>query len=196
MAADLFRNQLDCACSCRHGRWLPRHARRINPRFPGWRRAFISMQRGGSSKDTWIASATAVEADTLLHAPGKMSNCVAPETICRRVWRIIFLAGPLLRTRRRHCALAADFTATLQSRTRGRGDAADRAVTANPQTQGQLPGILDKPSCAKTPRRSRRNCSRRSLIRHDPEVCGRSRKICSGLAMLVRTAPRTTCGAS
>src|SRR6266516_6769323 len=32
---------------------------------------FISWQRGGSSKDTWVTSAMPVQEDTLLHAPGK-----------------------------------------------------------------------------------------------------------------------------
>ena len=46
---------------------MPGGLARVSP-DPGGR--FISMQRGGSSKDTWIISDTPVEEVTLLHSPG------------------------------------------------------------------------------------------------------------------------------
>jgi hypothetical protein len=42
------------------------------------------MQRGGSSKDTWITSETPVEETTLLMRRARAWNCAARETICRR----------------------------------------------------------------------------------------------------------------
>jgi uncharacterized circularly permuted ATP-grasp superfamily protein/uncharacterized alpha-E superfamily protein len=49
-------------------RVMPGGLARLSPENDG---SFISMQRGGSSKDTWIPSATPVEELTLLHASGQ-----------------------------------------------------------------------------------------------------------------------------
>jgi len=124
-------------------RVMPGGLTRVSPEGGG---RFISMQRGGSSKDTWIASPTPVEADTLLHAPGK--NVELRRTgnnLPSRLADNFFWLG--------RYSERADATARLLRTSLQRFNP-ERAGGAMPlivpllqtlQTQGQLPGILDKP---------------------------------------------------
>jgi uncharacterized circularly permuted ATP-grasp superfamily protein/uncharacterized alpha-E superfamily protein len=124
-------------------RVMPGGLTRVSPDGGG---RFISMQRGGSSKDTWITSATAVEEDTLLHAPGK--NIELRRTgnnLPSRLADNFFWLG--------RYSERADATARLLRTSLQRFNP-ERAGGAMPlivpllqtlQTQGQLPGILDKP---------------------------------------------------
>ena len=119
-------------------RVMPGGLTRVSPDSGG---NFISMQRGGSSKDTWIPSATPVEEVTLLArleserrtAPHGQQSAVAPRGQ-------FFLARPLFRTRRRHRAPAAERAAAVQSRTHRRGAAAARAAAADARNAGPVAG--------------------------------------------------------
>ncbi|NOS68323.1 MAG: circularly permuted type 2 ATP-grasp protein [Verrucomicrobia bacterium] len=124
-------------------RVMPGGLTRVSPDGGG---RFISMQLGGSSKDTWIASTTPVEEDTLLHAPGK--NIELRRTgnnLPSRLADNFFWLG--------RYSERADATARLLRTSLQRFNP-ERASGAMPlivpllqtlQTQGQLPGILDKP---------------------------------------------------
>jgi len=124
-------------------RVMPGGLTRVSPDGGG---RFLSMQRGGSSKDTWITSPTPVEEDTLLHAPGK--NVELRRTgnnLPSRLADNFFWLG--------RYSERADATARLLRTSLQRFNP-ERAGGAMPlivpllqtlQTQGQLPGILDKP---------------------------------------------------
>ncbi len=124
-------------------RVMPGGLTRVSPDGGG---RFISMQLGGSSKDTWIASTTPVEEDTLLHAPGK--NIELRRTgnnLPSRLADNFFWLG--------RYSERADATARLLRTSLQRFNP-ERASGAMPlivpllqtlQTQGQLPGILSKP---------------------------------------------------
>jgi uncharacterized circularly permuted ATP-grasp superfamily protein/uncharacterized alpha-E superfamily protein len=124
-------------------RVMPGGLTRVAPEASG---RFISMQRGSSSKDTWITSALPVDEDTLLHAPGQ--NIELRRTgnnLPSRLADNFFWLG--------RYAERADATARLL-RTALRLFNPERTGSAPPlltpllqtlQTQGQLPGILDNP---------------------------------------------------
>ena len=158
---------------------------------------FISMQRGGSSKDTWVASETPVEEITLLHAANQSVELRRTgNNLPSRLADNFFWLG--------RYSERADATARLLRSALLRFNP-ERTGSAMPllapllqtlETQGQLPGIArEGRSCARTPRRSKPNCSRPFLIRRAPAVCGRSWTICSGWRCSCATARRTTCGA-
>ncbi len=124
-------------------RVMPGGLTRVSPDRGG---RFISMQRGGSSKDTWVISARPVDEDTLLHAPGK--NIELRRTgnnLPSRLADNFFWLG-------RYCE-RADASARLlrTSLQRFNPERAGGALSVivpllqTLQTQGQLPGILDKP---------------------------------------------------
>jgi uncharacterized circularly permuted ATP-grasp superfamily protein/uncharacterized alpha-E superfamily protein len=124
-------------------RVMPGGLTRVAPEASG---RFISMQRGSSSKDTWITSALPVDEDTLLHAPGQ--NIELRRTgnnLPSRLADNFFWLG--------RYSERADATARLL-RTALRLFNPERTGSAPPlltpllqtlQTQGQLPGILDNP---------------------------------------------------
>ena len=119
--------------------------------------------------------------------PVKTSNCGAPATTCRRDWRTIFsgwAAIPNAPTPPRACCGARCCGSILNA-------PAVRAEFLAPllqalEMQGQLPGISRSRNCARTPRRSRRNCSRPFLIRRGPAACAASSTICTGSRVQVR----------
>jgi len=84
---------------------------RVSPEAGG---RFVSMQRAGSSKDTWVLSETPVEEITCWRRPGRTWNCAARETICRAVWRTIFYWLGVLRAGRRQRANFAGGIAAFQ----------------------------------------------------------------------------------
>ena len=155
------------------------------------------MQRGGSSKDTWVISETPVEEITLLH--GASQNVELRRTgnnLPSRLADNFFWLG---RYSERADATARLLRSALQRFNPERSGGAQALVAPLLQTletQGQLPGhFRANRNCAKTPRRSRRNCSRPSSIRRAPAACAAPRTSCSGSPCSCATAPPTTCGA-
>lgn len=124
-------------------RVMPGGLTRVSPDSGG---KFISMQRGGSSKDTWVTSTLPVEEDTLLFAPGK--NIELRRTgnnLPSRLADNFFWLG--------RYSERADATARLLRTSLQRFNP-ERAGGALPiivplletlQIQGQLPDILQKP---------------------------------------------------
>ena len=166
-------------------RVMPGGLTRVSPDAGG---RFISMQRGGSSKDTWVTSGTPVEEITLLHAPDQ--NVELRRTgnnLPSRLADNFFWLG--------RYSERADATARLlrsallrfnPERDRQRAAAA-RAAAADARNAGPVARAFWKSrSCARTPRRSRRNCSRPSSIRRAPAACGSIADHLQRLAMLVR----------
>ncbi len=123
-------------------RVMPGGLTRISP--DGGR--FISLQRGGSSKDTWVTSTKPVEEDTLLHAPGK--NVELRRTgnnLPSRLADNFFWLG---RYSERADATARLLRSSLLRFNPERAGGALPLITPLLQTletQGQLPGILEKP---------------------------------------------------
>ncbi len=124
-------------------RVMPGGLTRVSPDSGG---KFISMQRGGSSKDTWITSATPVDEDTLLHAPGKnLELRRTGNNLPSRLADNFFWLG---RYSERADATARLLRTSLQRFNPERAGGALSIVVPllqTLQTQGQLPGILDKP---------------------------------------------------
>jgi uncharacterized circularly permuted ATP-grasp superfamily protein/uncharacterized alpha-E superfamily protein len=124
-------------------RVMPGGLTRVSPDSSG---KFISMQRGGSSKDTWITSAIPVDEDTLLHSLGK--NIELRRTgnnLPSRLADNFFWLG---RYSERADATARLLRTSLQRFNPERAGGALSIVVPllqTLQTQGQLPGILDKP---------------------------------------------------
>lgn len=124
-------------------RVMPGGLTRIAPDRGG---RFISMQQGGSSKDTWITSALPVDEDTLLHAPGK--NIELRRTgnnLPSRLADNFFWLG---RYSERADATARLLRTSLQRFNPERSGGALPVILPllqTLQTQGQLPGILDQP---------------------------------------------------
>ena len=108
-----------------------------------------------------------------------------------------FLARPLFRTRRRHGAPAAERAAALQSRTHERLDAVVAPLLTTLESQGQLPGISEKPEL-----RQNAEAFEAELLAaiFDPSRPGSLQSIVgqppSARRCTCATAPRTTCGAS
>lgn len=124
-------------------RVMPGGLTRVSPDSGG---KFISMQRGGSSKDTWITSPTPVGEDTLLHAPGKnLELRRTGNNLPSRLADNFFWLG---RYSERADATARLLRTSLQRFNPERAGGALSIVVPllqTLQTQGQLPGILDKP---------------------------------------------------
>ncbi len=124
-------------------RVMPGGLVRVAPDHSG---SFISMQRGGGSKDTWIPSATPVEEVTLLHASGQ--NVELRRTgnnLPSRLADNFFWLG--------RYSERADATSRLLRSALLRFNP-ERTGGARPllspllqtlETQGQLPGISEKP---------------------------------------------------
>ncbi|MGC3961507.1 MAG: circularly permuted type 2 ATP-grasp protein [Verrucomicrobiota bacterium] len=165
-------------------RVLPGGLTRVSPDSGG---RFISMQRGGSSKDTWITSATPVDEDTLLHAPGKnLELRRTGNNLPSRLADNFFWLG---RYSERADATARLLRTSLQRFNPERSGGAHSVVVPllqTLQTQGQLPGILDKPEL-----RQNSEAFEAELLGaiFDPSRAGSLRQIADNLqrlAMLVR----------
>lgn len=124
-------------------RVMPGGLTRVSPESGG---KFISMQRGGSSKDTWITSQIPVDEDTLLHSPGKnLELRRTGNNLPSRLADNFFWLG---RYSERADATARLLRTSLQRFNPERAGGALPVVVPllqTLQTQGQLPGILDKP---------------------------------------------------
>lgn len=124
-------------------RVMPGGLTRVSPDSDG---RVISWHRGGSSKDTWVTSAMPVEEDSLLHAPGK--NIELRRTgnnLPSRLADNFFWLG---RYAERADATARLLRSSLQRFNPERAGGALPLITSllqTLQTQGQLPGILEKP---------------------------------------------------
>jgi uncharacterized circularly permuted ATP-grasp superfamily protein/uncharacterized alpha-E superfamily protein len=124
-------------------RVMPGGLTRVSPDTSG---RFISMQQGGSSKDTWITSPIAVDEETLLTAAGK--NIELRRTgnnLPSRLADNFFWLG---RYSERADATARLLRTSLQRFNPERAGGAVSVVLPllqTLQTQGQLPGILNKP---------------------------------------------------
>lgn len=124
-------------------RVMPGGLTRVAPDSSG---RFISMQSGGSSKDTWITSNIPVQEDSLLHASGK--NIELRRTgnnLPSRLADNFFWLG---RYSERADATARLLRTSLQRFNPERAGGALSVIVPllqTLQTQGQLPGILEKP---------------------------------------------------
>ena len=121
-------------------RVMPGGLTRVSPDAGG---KFISMQSGGSSKDTWVISETPVEEVTLLHSSG--SNVELRRTgqqFALAAGGRFFLARPLLGARRCHRPVFAQRPGALQSGTRGRHTATGRAIAGDTGGAGPVAGDL------------------------------------------------------
>jgi uncharacterized circularly permuted ATP-grasp superfamily protein/uncharacterized alpha-E superfamily protein len=124
-------------------RVMPGGLTQVSPESGG---RFVSMQHGGSSKDTWIPSPVPVDEDTLLHAPGK--NIELRRTgnnLPSRLADNFFWLG---RYSERADATARLLRTSLQRFNPERAGGTLSVIVPllqTLQTQGQLPGILDKP---------------------------------------------------
>ncbi len=124
-------------------RVMPGGLTRVSPDGDG---RFISRQRGGSSKDTWVTSALPVEEDSLLHAPGKSIELRRTgNNLPSRLADNFFWLG---RYSERADATARLLRSSLRRFNPERASGALPLITPllqTLQTQGQLPGILEKP---------------------------------------------------
>jgi len=124
-------------------RVMPGGLTRVSPDVGG---RFISMQRGGSSKDTWITSSVAVEEDTLLHAPGmNIELRRTGNNLPSRLADNFFWLG---RYSERADATARMLRTSLQRFNPERAGGTLPVIVPllqTLQTQGQLPDILEKP---------------------------------------------------
>ncbi|HEX5220186.1 MAG TPA: circularly permuted type 2 ATP-grasp protein [Verrucomicrobiae bacterium] len=124
-------------------RVMPGGLTRVSPDSGG---RFVSMQRGGSSKDTWITSSTPVEGDTLLFGLGK--NIELRRTgnnLPSRLADNFFWLG---RYTERADATARLLRTSLQRFNPERAGGALPVIVPLLETlqiQGQLPDILQKP---------------------------------------------------
>lgn len=124
-------------------RVMPGGLTRVAPDRSG---RFISMQTGGSSKDTWITSAVPVGEDSLLRAAGKNIELLRTgNNLPSRLADNFFWLG---RYSERADATARLLRTSLQRFNPERAGGALSVIVPllqTLQTQGQLPGILDKP---------------------------------------------------
>jgi len=120
--------------------------------LPDTERQFISLQRGGSSKDTWVVSETPVEGLTLLHA--STQNIELRRTgnnLPSRLADNFFWLG---RYSERADATARLLRSALQRFSPERTTGATPLLAPLLQSlhvQGQLPGILEKPELRQNP---------------------------------------------
>ncbi len=124
-------------------RVMPGGLARVSPEIGG---RFISMQRGSSSKDTWIISSTPIEEVTLLHAPDQSTELRRTgNNLPSRLADNFFWLG--------RYSERADATGRLL-RSALRRFNPERTGSAMPllapvlrtlEVQGQLPGISEKP---------------------------------------------------
>ncbi|HWC59057.1 MAG TPA: circularly permuted type 2 ATP-grasp protein [Verrucomicrobiae bacterium] len=120
--------------------------------FPGNEGHSISLQRGGSSKDTWVVSETPVEEVTLLDAPAQTIELRRTgNNLPSRLADNFFWLG---RYSERADATARLLRSTLQ-RFSPEGTSGAMPVLApllqSLHVQGQLPGILEKPELRQNP---------------------------------------------
>lgn len=124
-------------------RVMPGGLTRVAPDSSG---RFISMQTGGSSKDTWITSDVPVEEDSLLHVPGNSIELRRTgNNLPSRLADNFFWLG---RYSERADATARLLRTSLQRFNPERAGGTLSVIVPllqTLQTQGQLPGILDKP---------------------------------------------------
>jgi len=120
--------------------------------FPGAEGHSISLQRGGSSKDTWVPSETPVDATTLLHAATHSAELRRTgNNLPSRLADNFFWLG--------RYSERADATARLL-RSALQRFSPERSTGATPllgpllqtlHTQGQVPRIIDKPELRQNP---------------------------------------------
>ncbi len=128
---------------------MPGGLTRVSPDGGG---RFISMQRGGSSKDTWITSETPVEEVSLLHAAGQGAELRRTgNNLPSRLADNFFWLG---RYSERADATARLLRGALQrfnpERTGG-GLLLLAPLLRTLEVQGPLPGILDQPELRQNP---------------------------------------------
>jgi uncharacterized circularly permuted ATP-grasp superfamily protein/uncharacterized alpha-E superfamily protein len=119
---------------------------------PGAEGHFISLQRGGSSKDAWVPSETPVEGLTLLHASMQTTELRRTgNNLPSRLADNFFWLG---RYSERADATARLLRSALQRFSPERSIGATSLLAPLLQslhTQGQLPGILQKPELRQNP---------------------------------------------
>jgi len=130
-------------------RVMPGGLTRVSPDGGG---RFISMQRGGSSKDTWITSETPVEEVSLLHAAGQgVELRRTGNNLPSRLADNFFWLG---RYSERADATARLLRSTLQrfnpERT-GSGLLMLAPLLRTLEVQGPLPSVLEKPELRQNP---------------------------------------------
>ncbi len=128
---------------------MPGGLTRVSPEAGG---RFISMQRGGSSKDTWIVSETPVEGITLLPTAGQAIELRRTgNNLPSRLADIFFWMG--------RYSERADATSRLLRSALQRFNP-ERTGSAMPllgpllrtlEAQGQLPGVMKKPELRQNP---------------------------------------------
>ena len=158
---------------------MPGGLARVSPDADG---KFISMQHGGSSKDTWIISDGPVEETTLLHRAGvNFELRRTGNNLPSRLADNFFWLG---RYSERADATARLLRSALRRFNPERTGGALPALAPLLQTlemQGQLPGASWRTrSCAKIRRLLKPNCLRRYLTRRARAVCMALLAICSG----------------
>ena len=119
---------------------------------PGAEGQSISLQRGGSSKDTWVVSETPVEGLTLLHASAQTTELRRTgNNLPSRLADNFFWLG---RYSERADATARLLRSALQRFSPERTTGATPLLAPLLQSlhvQGQLPGILEKPELRQNP---------------------------------------------
>ena len=160
--------------------------------------SFISMQRGGSSKDTWIQSATPVEELSLLHAAAqsvelrRTGNNLPSRLADNFFWlgRYSERAGmppP--------ACCAAPCSASIQSAPAARC-LCSRPCCKRLKPRASCPAFPPSPASGPTPRPSRPNSSPPFLIPPAPAACARPPINCNASPCSSATVPLLTCGAS
>ena len=128
---------------------LPGGLTRVSPEAGG---RFVSMQRGGGSKDTWVISEVPVEETTLLHRSGQTIELRRTgNNLPSRLADNFFWLG-------RYCeradATARFLRSALQRFSPERNNGTMPLLVPLLQTleaQGQLPGVMEKPEVQQNP---------------------------------------------
>ena len=124
-------------------RVMPGGLARVSPDNTG---SFISMQRGGSSKDTWIPSVTPVDEVTLLH--GTSQNVELRRTgnnLPSRLADNFFWLGRYSERADATARLLRSALLRFNPERTGRAKPLLAPLLQTLETQGQLPGISSKP---------------------------------------------------
>ena len=148
---------------------------------------FISMQRGGSSKDTWIPSATPVEEVTLLNASGQSVELRRTgNNLPSRLADIFFWLG---RYSERADATARLLRSALLRINPERGGGSMPLIAPlleTLETQGQLPGIFSQPELRANPEAFEAELLAAIFDRARPGSLRQTAEHLQRLAMLVR----------
>ena len=146
--------------------------------FPGAEGHSISLQRGGSSKDTWVPSETPVDGTTLLlrrHA--ELWNCAALEIIFPRASRIIFSGSAVIPNapmpRRASCAAPCNVSARSAPPA---PHPCSAPLLQTLHTQGQIARHPGKTRAAAKSRSLRSRIARRDFRSRSPRQLARQRR--------------------